>query len=145
MKLIKNVMVVNLCLIALALILSGCDSSGPEPESSKNSEQTATLRPTSFKYGYDGEFGRYEMADIAEAYSGNRLVGKARAIELQETPTGGPKMMKIEVTHYSQSGQLIYKGYVYIQAGFSGGKIIKTEDISGKKCFTMFGSWPFGH
>ncbi len=52
-------------------------------------------------------------------------------------------MMKIEVTHYAQSGKPIYKGYVYIQAGFSGGKLIKTEDISGQKQFTMFGSWPF--
>jgi len=85
------------------------------------------------------------MADTAEALNGDTLVGKAKALELMDTPGGGPKMMKIEVTHYSSSGEPVYRGLVYIQAGFGGGKLIKEEDVSGRKNFTVFGSWQFGH
>ena len=113
-------------------------------ESSSTREPTM-LRPTSFKYGYDGQFGRFDMADTAEALNGDRIVGKAKALELMDAPGGGPKMMKIEVSHYSSEGQPVYRGFVYIQAGFGGGKLIKEERVSGRKKFTVFGSWQFGH
>jgi len=70
------------------------------------------------------------------------LVGRARAIELQDDPSGGPRIMKIEVTHFSPAGDQVYRGYVYIQAGT--GRVVREEDLSGKRRYTMFGTWPFG-
>lgn len=110
------------------------------------------LRPDGFKYGYDGQFGRYNVADTAEAYIGDPsvsngnavLIGKATAIELQESASGGPKVLKIEVAHLSSSGETMYRGYVYIQVGPRGGTLIKEEDISGNKSATYFDYWPFG-
>jgi hypothetical protein len=111
--------------------------------SSRDANPAKVLKPTRFMYGYEGDFGRFKIADTAEAFSGETLVGKARAIELQDSPTGGAKVLKIEVTHYSVSRQPVYRGYVFIQAGFSGGRLVKEEDVSGTKDFTVFGSWVF--
>lgn len=121
--------------------LLGCQSF----DAASPSASGAVLGPTSFKYGYGGEFGPFEIADTAAAYNGGILVGRAQAVTFQESPTGGAKILKIRVTHLSVSGDVIYTGFVYIQAGFGGGTLVREEDVSGRKQFTMFGGWPFGH
>lgn len=121
----------------VAALLASCERQ--EGQSAK------VLMPTRFEYGYGGDLGRYGIADDARAFSGQTLVGKAQSIELQHSPTGGPSVLKIEVTHFSVSERPIYRGYVFIQAGFGGGKLIREEDISGSKDFTIFDSWEFGY
>ena len=131
--------------LAFALVaLCSCDGGRPSGEAGERNSRSQVLRATSFKYNYGGQFGRFDIADEAEAYNGNTLVGRARAIELQDSQTGGPRVLKIEVTHFSASGAAAYKGYVYIQAGFGGGRLVREEDISGQRQSTVFGTWQFG-
>jgi hypothetical protein len=103
----------------------------------------AVLNPTSFKYGYEGQFGRYGIADTAKAFAGDILVGEAKALRIIESESG-PNLIEIEVVHYSASGQPIYKGIAHIQFGFGGGKLVYEKALSGQRSRSIFVSWPSG-
>jgi hypothetical protein len=110
--------------------------STPPPSASSNRPQHESVSRTGtaqIRYGYGGQFGRYDIADTAEAYNGQQLLARAQAIELQDSPGGGPRTLKIRVTHFSASGSITYAGYVYIQAGFGGGRLVREEDVTGGK------------
>lgn len=133
----SRIVSLNLMVTLCALAILGCGQNG-------SPSGIDLLQPTSIKHGYGGKFGPSDIADTADAYNGDKVVGRARALALQDSPTGGPKTLNIQVTHYSVTGQPVYSGYVLIQAGFRGGTLISVEDISGTKKSTGLCEWQFG-
>ena len=136
----------GVCALLLAL------SAACSPNSDRSREQTsspaardeAMLSPTSFEYGYEGQYGLFGIADTARAYAGDILVGEARALRIIES-SSGPNLIEIEVVHYSVSGEIAYRGIAHIQFGFGGGILVYEEAISGQKSRSIFVSWPSGH
>ena len=102
----------------------------------------SNVQALEIRYSYDGDFGSVRIADSAAAYEGNTLVARARALRIiRKDP--GPNSIEIRETHYS-GGKVIYEGYVEIEFGFRGGRIISARPISGEKRLNIFTSWPSG-
>ena len=96
------------------------------------------------EYGYDGEFGRFGIADTAACYDSGTLIARAKAIRIiNKTP--GPNHIEVKETHYDAKGTLIYEGIMVFQFGFGGGHIVSESAISGQKCQHVFTGWPAGH
>lgn len=95
-------------------------------------------------YGYDGEFGRFGIADTAACYDSGTLIARAKAIRIIEK-TPGPNHIEVKETHYDATGTLIYEGIMVFQFGFGGGHIVSESPLSGKKRRQIFNGWPAGH
>ncbi|MDP8255826.1 MAG: hypothetical protein P9M14_08755 [Candidatus Alcyoniella australis] len=144
------------CLMLIALLL-GCqpDSergevktlSGPvqiQPDSERGEVKTPS-GPVQIHYGYQGGdpvWAVIGIASSAEAYVGNVLVGKAKALRIIEMEQG-PNAIEVEETHFSPSGSVIYKGIVVYSFGWRGSKL-QERALRGKKRTDIFSSWPSG-
>ena len=96
------------------------------------------------EYGYDGELGRFGIADIAACYDSGALIARAKAIRIiKKSP--GPNHIEVKETHYDATGSLIYEGIMVFQFGFGGGHIVSESAISGKKRRQVFTGWPAGN
>lgn len=118
------------------LFLAGC---GEDAGASGN------LRVTRVAYDYSGPYGRYQIADSAEAYSGKTLVGKAQLMELLGSPSETKRTLKIKIAHFDASQHQTYLGYIYVEPAFTTGRLIREEPISGEKTAAIFKGWQFGN
>lgn len=103
------------------------------------------LRPSRFAYDYSGPYGKYEIADSAEAYSGNTLIAKAQLVELMGSPSETKRTLKIKVAHFDAAQRQTYLGYIYVEPAFTTGRLVREEPISGQKTASIFKGWQFGH
>lgn len=99
--------------------------------------------PIKIAYDYKGEFGIYGIADTASAYAGDTLVGKARLLRLIDT-TSGPKDFEVEEEHYSDTGDVVYKGKIIFKYNMGDWAVGQREPIRGTPRFSVFRSWPAG-
>jgi hypothetical protein len=119
---------------------------GRKTDNSSPGSRPASRHPLNLRiqYGYEGEFGSLGIADTAAAYQGTRLVAKARALKIIKKQPG-PNHILIEENHYSETGEVIYRGTLEFRFGFGGGTLIEQRPISGEKQFNVFSGWPAGN
>lgn len=96
------------------------------------------------EYGYDGEFGRFGIADTAACYDNETLIARAKAIRIIEK-TPGPNHIEVKESHYDTTGALAYEGILVFQFGYGGGHIVSDSGISGQKRWQVFTEWPSGN
>jgi hypothetical protein len=120
---------------------TGRKTDDSSPESRPASRHSLNLR---IQYGYAGEFGSLGIADTAAAYQGTRLIAKARALRIIKKQPG-PNHILIEESHYSETGEVTYKGTLEFRFGYGGGTLIEQRPISGEKQFNVFSGWPAGN
>jgi hypothetical protein len=126
------------------MALVGCEDSREQGTSEQGMTQRQVQRgASSIKYGYEGQFGIYGIADTASAFDGSTLVAQAKAIKIiQKDP--GPNQIEVEETHYSPTGAVSYRGKLRIRFGFSGGYVEEEIPMSGRKQASYFAGWPSG-
>jgi len=109
--------------------------------------EATTAQPSNsgqrIRYGYDGQFGRFGIADTAEVSSGSQLLAKAKAMRIIEK-TPGPNHILVEEEHYAPNGGVTYRGTLEFRFGAGGGTLVEEKAISGKRRLSVFGSWPAG-
>jgi len=95
-------------------------------------------------YDYKGEFGVYSIADTASAYAGDTLVAKARLLRLIDKASG-PKDFEVEEEHYSDTGDVVYRGKIIFKYNMGDWVVGETHPIQGRPRLAAFRSWPSGN
>lgn len=89
----------------------------------------------SIKYDYGGIYGYQGIADGAEAYLGERLIGKASAKSLNQD-----QGVEVDIKHFSNVGNTIYHGTTFFN--FVNGNRGESVTISGEEKYIIFNNWP---
>ena len=92
-------------------------------------------------FAYDGQLGRYGIADSARALQGGNLVAEARALRIIERRPG-PNQLEIVEKHYAPGGETTYEGRMILQFAMGGARVVSEDAIFGRKRFQFFNNWP---
>jgi len=89
-------------------------------------------------YGYDGQFGNYNIADTAVASLNGQKIAEAKTISIQRNPG---ERTQVRETHFAESGAVIYTGLLFFSD--SGCSRLEAEmPISGNRRYRVFSQWP---
>jgi len=142
-----------LCVSFLLLTLLGCGNQEKYSETDQSINQhggesaevvtTRHAEASHITYGYDGQLGRYGIADNAAAYDGATLLAKAKAIKVIEK-NPGPNQLEVEETHFSATGKVTYRGLLRFRFSGDGAYVEEEMPISGQKEESYFSGWPSG-
>ena len=126
---------------ALLICFSSC---GGPSESGEIRYSRGTRTASKISYTYGEKFGRYGIADRAQAFDGATLLAEATALRIIET-SSGPNQSEVEEKHYSSPGVVSYRGLLRIRFGFDGGHVDEEIPISGRPEGMFFVGWPAGN